>query len=110
MTDTNIVSIRDGEPVAPDFVTRVDINSMSDAQLDEFIGKIRLRRMASFIIYQTTLADAEAVAEEKAKTKLDKKLSMVSKTIETLDKNFEKLETQINEVRGLRIQAGLSVI
>lgn len=110
MSDTNVVSIGDGKPVPPDFVTRVDINKMSDPELDEFIAKIKLRRMSSFIIYQQTLADAEAVAEEKAKAKLDKKLAQIVKTVDALDKNFDKLEQQINEMRGLRIQCGMTVL
>ena len=110
MSDNNIVRIGDGKPVPPDFVTRVDIGTMTDEQLDEFIAKIKLRRMASFIIYQQTMADAEVVAEEKARAKLDKKLTQISKTIDTMDKQFDKLEQQINELRGLRIQAGMQVL
>ncbi len=110
MSENNVIDMKSGEPLPPDFITRVDINKMSDPELDDFIEAIRTRRMANFIIYQQTAAEMEALNQEKAKAKLEKKVEQVAKTCETLDKQFEKLEKQINELRGLRIQAGMSVL
>lgn len=107
---SNVISITDGEPVAPDFITRIDINTMNDQELEEFIERIRMRRMASFIIYQQTQADMEEVREEKAKLKLVAKVAQIERMFPVIDKQLEKLETQINMMRGLRIQAGMSVL
>lgn len=108
----NVVNMQ-GEEVdveVPDFVTRIDVSKLTDPQLDELIEKIRLRRMMSVAIYQQTQADIAAAGEEKAKVRLEKKLEQIDKVIETLDRNFEKLETYIAQVRGLRIQAGLTIL
>lgn len=94
----------------PDFISRSDIAQMSDAQLDEFLENIRARRMASFYIFEQTQADLAAVQEEKAKLALEKELDQIIKTVASVDKNLEKLETRINKLRGLRIQAGLSIL
>lgn len=107
---SNVFDLKTGEELPPDFITRVDISRMTDAELDIFIEKIKLRRMASFVIYQQTQADLELVKEERARERLNKKMEQISKTCDQLDKNFEKLEKQINEMRGLRIQAGLQVL
>ncbi|MBU2051484.1 MAG: hypothetical protein KKH61_21245 [Gammaproteobacteria bacterium] len=106
----NVVNIKDGVELPPDFVTRIDVNSMSDQELDEFLERIRMRRMASFIIYQTTQAELAEMAEEKAKIRLTNEVTQIEKLLTTLDKQFEKLEIRINKMRGLRIQAGMSVM
>lgn len=107
---SNVVSLNTGEPIAPDFITRIDISTMNDEQLEELLEAIRSRRMMSFIIYEQTQADLELIQVEKAKVALEKQCAQIVKTLGTLDKNFEKLETQISKMRGLRIQAGLNII
>lgn len=94
----------------PDFISRQDISQMSDAQLDEFLDNIRARRMASFYVFEQTQADLAQVQEEKAKVMLEKELDQIIKTVASVDKGLEKLETRINKLRGLRIQAGLTLI
>lgn len=106
----SVVDIKTGDEVPPDFITRIDINTMNDQELDEFIERIRMRRMASFIIYQQTQSDMAEIAEEKAKIKLTAKIDQIGRHLVTLDKQLDKLETMINAVRGLRIQAGMSVM
>ncbi len=76
MSESTVVPIRDDVEI-PDFVTRVDISKMTDPKLDEFIAKIKLRRMSSFIVYQQTLADAESADQDKAKDKLLKSIRIV---------------------------------
>lgn len=93
-----------------DFITRHDIRSMSDDALDEFLNAIRVRRMASYETYKRTVADKQAVLEERALEKLDKKCEQIVKKLATIDKQFEDLETYVNQLRGLRIQAGLELI
>ncbi len=94
----------------PDFITRVDISKMNDEQLDQLLVLIRQRRMTAFVIYQQTQNDREQAATEKALASIDKTCDMIIKQLNTIDKNMEKLETYINKLRGLRIQAGLNVV
>lgn len=91
----------------PDFITRVNISSMSDEQLDELITSIRTRRMSSFIIYQDTMEKKAQIQEEKARVRVEKQCIAIKKTVDMIDRNTDKLEDQINKLRGLRIQAGL---
>jgi hypothetical protein len=108
MSSSNVVPIGDNK--VPDFITRVDINQMNDEQLEALLSGIRERRMVAFIVYEQTLADKEQAATEKALVAIDKEITQILKCLDTLDKAFEKLETRINKLRGLRIQAGLNVI
>lgn len=107
---SNVVSIKDGKPVVPDFITRVDINKMSDEQLDELLEAIRGRRMNNYIIYKQTEEEKETIRIEKARVLVDKKAEQIVKSLASLDKTFEKLEKQVAELRGLRIQANMSVL
>lgn len=107
---SNVYNIETGKELPPDFITRVDISRMTDPELDQFIERIRLRRMASFVIYQQTEADKQSVREERARAALEKEITMIHKQLDTLDRHFEKLETRIHKLRGLRIQAGLPVL
>lgn len=106
---TNVTVIRDGV-VVPDYITRVDIESMTDPQLDDLINAIRTRRMSSFVVYQQTVADREQVLVEKAGVAIDKLLDQMIKQIGAVDKGLEKLETQVNKLRGLRIQGGINIL
>ncbi len=106
---SNVTAIRDGV-VVPDFITRVDIEQMTDPQLDELINAIKTRRMSSFVVYQQTVADREQVLVEKAGVAIDKLLDQMIKQIAAVDKGLEKLETQVNKLRGLRIQAGINIV
>lgn len=107
---TAIVIPINADTKIPDFITRVDISQMNDAQLDDLVNAIKTRRMSSFIVYQQTVADKEQAASDKALIALDKEMGQILKVLNTIDGNIEKLETRINKVRGLRIQAGLNVI
>lgn len=106
----NVVLMKTGQIMPRDFITRVDINQMSDKELDEFLASIRVRRMSSFIIFQQTKEELSMVAEEKARVRLNNEVTQVLKLLNTLDKQFEKLELRVHKIRGLRIQAGLTVI
>lgn len=108
--DTNVILMKTRGEMPKDFITRVDINSMSDKELDDFLGAIRTRRMSSFIIFQQTQEELSVVAEEKARVRLENEVTQVLKLLNTLDKQFEKLELRIHKIRGLRIQAGLTVV
>jgi len=94
----------------PDFITRRDIERMSDVELDELVGAIRARRMAPIEIYQRTKAEKAAVAQEKDRARIEKKCEQIIKDIAASDKALDKLELHISELRGLRVQAGMSII
>lgn len=115
---TNVVPIKTTASLppdnleVPDFITRADISKYTDVQLDDMLEAIRLRRTTSYIITKRTQSDlAAGLADtEKAAVAADKKATQIIKTLATLDANFEKLERQVNELRGLRIQAGLEIV
>lgn len=94
----------------PEFITAKDISQMNDEQLDELIVAIRARRGKAMQIYNRTKDDLPAVAASKAGVALEKKCDMVIKDLNATDKALERLEKHIQEIRGLRIQAGLTVI
>lgn len=120
MTTGNVVPIRADVPLpelitdegerVPDFVTRISINEMNDDQLDAQLEQIRSRRMLSYIIYRQTEEDRKAVTEAKAAVRLDTKMNQIAKDLEQFDKLFDRLEKHVHELRGLRIQAGMTVL
>jgi 3-methyladenine DNA glycosylase/8-oxoguanine DNA glycosylase len=95
---------------APDFITRKAIDTMTDQQLDQMLDAIRMRRLANYIVYKQTVDEKNSINSERAKEKVEAKADMIFRTLLTLDKQFDKLEKYVNELRGLRIQAGMYVI
>lgn len=91
----------------PEFIQPSDISTMSDDTLDQLINIIRLRRLNSTMLYERTMREREQLTMSKAREQLDKKCVQVYKCIDTALNNLEKLELRINEMRALRIQAGL---
>lgn len=87
-----------------------DIDKMDDDQLDAMIAAIRTRRMNSYAIYKQTKDEKEAVSEAKAKARLEKKCEQIIRQLNKIDEATEKLEQQIAELRGLRLQVGLALI
>lgn len=94
----------------PDFITRKDIMSMSDADLDQLVDGIRVRRMAAQAMYEQAVADKQLVEQEKVLTRMEKKSDMIVRKLDTINKQMDQLEHYINELRGLRIQAGLDLV
>lgn len=91
----------------PDFITPKSIATMSDDQLEQLLNLVRLRRMQSAMIYENTKREKEELAQDKARGQLDKKSEQVWNELEKVFKNLDKLELRVNEMRALRIQAGL---
>lgn len=91
----------------PDFISPPDISSMSDAQLEQLLNLVRMRRMQSALVYEKTQLEKQAVAEGKARAQLEKKAEQVFNELDKVFKNLDKLELRVNELRALRIQAGL---
>lgn len=98
------------KPLIPEFITRSDIDAMDDEQLDAMVSAIRTRRMVSYHIYKQTKDEKDAVAQGKARERIDKKCEQIIKTLNASDKALDKLEQQISELRGLRLQAGMELI
>lgn len=118
MAENNVVDMRqhrkDGKETStddvPDFITRVDISQMNDDELDLMLESIRLRRMTAVMIHQETVADREKIEQERARERVDKKCEMIERKLASTQKQLDVLEKYINELRGLRIQAGLEII
>lgn len=91
----------------PDVIRPPDIMTMSDDQLDTLLNVMRLRRLTSTMLYEQTQEEKQELRESRAKEQLDAKCDQVFKELERTIKNLEKLELKINEMRALRIQAGL---
>jgi len=93
--------------VIPDFITPQTINEMTDPQLDQLLNLVRLRRMHSTLIYERTKQEKEQIAQTKARDALVKKAEQVWNELDKVFKNLDKLELRVNEMRALRLQAGL---
>lgn len=112
MSDTsNIIQLvkpkREG---VPEFITPKDIQDMTDEQLDNLVAAIRTRRSNSFLIYAQTKRDKEALSTVKDVERIEKKCVQIIKAIDKIDGYLEKLETNIAELRGLRLQVGLPIL
>lgn len=94
----------------PEFITPKDIDAMNDDQLDAMIAAIRTRRMNSYTVYKQTVAEKNAINEEKAKIKVDKKCDQIIRKLNTIDKQMDDLEKFVAELRGLRLQAGMQIL
>lgn len=98
------------KPIIPEFITARDIEQMTDDEHDSLVAAIRTRRLNSYLIYKQTKDQKAAIEDEKNAARVDKKCEQIIKTINATDKALDKLEQQIAELRGLRLQAGLSLI
>lgn len=92
----------------PDFITPQDITTMSDEQLEQMLNLIRVRRLQSAMIYESTKKQKEEVTAAKARAALEKKAEQVFNELDKAFKTLEKLELRVNELRALRLQGGLS--
>lgn len=92
----------------PDFISPPDISTMSDEQLEQLLNLVRLRRMQSQMQYEQTQREREQVTQEKARVQLEKKAEQVWNELDKVFKNLDKLELRVNEMRALRLQAGLT--
>jgi hypothetical protein len=91
----------------PDYIRPPDLHDMTDEQLDLLLDLLRLRRLTSTMIYERTMQEKDELRVSRAKEMLDNKCTQVFNELERTLKNLDKLEMKINEMRALRIQAGL---
>ena len=92
----------------PDFISPQTIGTLTDAQLDQVLSLVRVRRMAATQVYERTQREKRQVEEGKALHALDKKQEQVYNELERAFKALDKLELRVNEMRALRLQAGLT--
>lgn len=108
---TNVVTLEgQRKPLVPEFITAKDIDSMTDDELDAMIASIRTRRLQSYLMYKQTKDEKDALAHDKVRVRIEKKCDQILRTIDASNKNLDKLEQQISELRGLRLQAGMALI
>lgn len=111
MSDDKVVELTgQRKPVIPEFITPSDIDAMDDDQLDAMVSAIRTRRLRSYHIYKQTKEEKNALAQSKIRDKIDRKCEQIIKTIDASNKALDKLEKQISELRGLRLQANMELI
>lgn len=110
MSENTVVKFVPKQEGVPEFITRHDISNRNDEQLDTMVAAIRARRMRSYVIFEQTKREKGLIEQEKVRGKIDKKCEMVIKKLNTIDKHMDDLEKYINEIRGLRIQAGMEVL
>lgn len=103
---TNVVSMKTAS--VPEFIDRFDLDKMSDDEIEAMVVAIRTRRMKSFVVYQETKKEKAAVKQEKLKVRIEVKCEQFIKKLATIDKQLEALEKYANEIRGMRIEAGLN--
>ena len=107
----NVVTLEgQRKPVVPEFITMSDIEAMSDDELDSMVSAIRTRRMNSYVIYKQTKDEKDKLDQDKARARIEKKCEQIIKTLNASDKALDKLEQQIRELRGLRLQAGMELL
>lgn len=108
---TNVVELAVAtKPAVPEFITASDIDAMTDDELDTMLAAIRTRRMNSYLIYKQTKDEKDQLERDKARLKIEKKCEQIIKVLNAIDDRMEKLETRINELRGLRLQAGMELV
>jgi hypothetical protein len=91
----------------PNFITPQTILDMSDEVFEKLLASIRIKRLAATLIYQKSMEEKANLANAKLAAAMEKKCDQIIKELEGTFKKFEKLELRINELRALRLQAGL---
>lgn len=91
----------------PHFIQPKSIDQMTDDEMDEALEIRRQHRLSAFIIYQQTEEELKAVKEETAKKKLEKKLEQFYKQLESADRALDKLQKLVNDIRALKLVAGI---
>lgn len=81
---------------------------MTDEQLSDMVREIAHRRLQATLIYQKSIEEKQNAATAKLEGLIDKKCTQVVKELEGIVSKFDKLELRINELRALRLQAGLA--
>ena|SRR5258708_5108940 len=93
------------EPVPQDTTThRATVDQLPEELAQELLERIRVRRMATFQVYQETVELKRQAMAERITKDLVKRLAIMEKAIAAADKAVSKAEDQINKVRALRLQ------
>ena len=94
---------------APDFITPRHIEDLSEEEQDQLVHYLRVDRVAASTLAAHTRKDVGSgrVSSQTIANRITKKCDMISKKIEQMEKQQEMLDRYFQELRGLRLQAGM---
>ena len=90
----------------PVFIRPQSINDMDDAQMDAMLDVIRVKRLQAHHVFNETRKLRNEADKHKLSLKYDKAMNALATGLDKFDKQVEKLEKAVNEVRILRLQMG----
>lgn len=85
---------------------RASIKEIPIDELEERLEKLRVRRLASYTIYQAGQEAKQRAKDVKTAQQFEKACEQVAKLLETVDKNIEKLEKKVLDIQALRLIMG----
>jgi division protein CdvB (Snf7/Vps24/ESCRT-III family) len=80
---------------------------MTNEEQEVLLRGIRERRMLAVGIYLQAQEEKKKVKDEKLSIKMDKLATRIANQVGKIDEQFEKLETIINQLRAVRLEADL---
>lgn len=101
---TDIAQDADTGTNPPDFITRQDITTMSDDDIDAMLVPIRERRLKMAKLHAEAIALKAEKARGKALVKLEDQIRMFEKELASMDKLIEKLDKRVLNIRALRLE------
>lgn len=103
MTD-NITRLADHKPAPIPHDGPITIDRMTDTEVDAYLIGLRERRMTAQRILFEANEKKKQINELANKLRLDKKCAQVQKQVEMVEKNLDKLEQLVMDLRALRLQ------
>lgn len=100
----NITRLSDHKPAHIPHEGPITLDKMTDAEVDAYLIGLRERRMTAQRVLKEANEKKAAIQELANKLRLDKKCAQVQKQAETVEKNIDKLEQLIMDLRALRLQ------
>jgi chemotaxis methyl-accepting protein methylase len=86
--------------------TPININNLSDVELDAFIASRRERRLALRNVYEASQKALQLSKDEKLTGKLTKKLATFNTKMLRVDALLDELDNRVNEILTLRLEIG----
>lgn len=93
----------------PEFITPKSLLQMSDAEIDQLVSAIRLRRDTYTKQFKEARAKVKKASKETIEKRMETKAAQIVKRIDTLNKTLDALEKNIREYRSFGIQASIDV-
>ena len=94
---------------APDFISPRHIEDLSEEEQDQLVHYLRVDRVAASTLAAHSRKDVGSgrVSSQTIANRITKKCDMIAKKIEQMEKQQEMLDRYFQELRGLRLQAGM---